>query len=70
MKRYKITLMIPHTQETLAVDEREAAREAERLAKINSTHHKAGKAFIHSVEFMQDEPEPIDFNFNDGDEAA
>ncbi len=65
MKRFQVNLMLPHAKEILAVDEREASREADRLAHVHSTHKFAGKAFVHSVEFMRDEPEPIDFGFTD-----
>jgi hypothetical protein len=68
MKRYKINMLVPHTKEILAADEQEARREAKRLTHTDDTREGVMKAVLYSVEFVQDEPEPIDFGF-DGDTA-
>jgi hypothetical protein len=68
MKRFKITILVPHSREILATDLQEAHKEAVRLVHDDDTHPGTPKAVLHSVKFIQDEPEPIDFGF--GDEAA
>ncbi len=68
MKRYKINMLVPHTKEILAPDEQEARREAKRLTHTDDTQPGSMKAILHSVEYVRDEPEPIDFDF-DGEAA-
>lgn len=63
MKRYKINMLVPLTKEILAADEQEAHREAKRLVHSDDTATAAPKALLHSVEYVRDEPEPIDFGF-------
>lgn len=69
MKRFKINMLVPHTKEILAADEQEARREAKRLTHSDDTRLGVPKAVLHSVEFIRDEPEPIDFGFPEGDVA-
>ena len=60
MKRFKITLMVPHSKEIVVATVQEAHNEATRLASAEV--HGGPKAIIHSVEelgFVT--TEPIDF---------
>ena len=63
MKRYKITLLVPHSKEILAANEQEAHKEATRLTQVDNTRDEVPKAILHSVEYIRNEPEPIDFGF-------
>ena len=69
MKRYKITLLVPVEKEILAVDLKSAGKEGERLVKLHNNKSDALKTVLRSVKFVQDEPEPIDFGFTDGEAA-
>jgi len=63
MKRYRVTLLVPHSKDILAVDEKEAYKEATRMTQADDTKDKAPKAVLHSIKYIRDEPEPIDFGF-------
>lgn len=49
MKRYKVTLLVPHERIIEAVDIDAASKEAHRLTHINNTNDDAPKACLHSV---------------------
>lgn len=49
MKRYKITLLVPHERYVQAEDMKAAHKEANRLAHINNTDERAPRAILHSV---------------------
>ena len=64
MNRYNIILLVPVHKEVLAMDVNEAGGEAERLCRL----HNSGKeneipTVVRSINYVQDEPEPIDFGF-------
>jgi hypothetical protein len=60
MKRFKITLMIPHSTEIVVATMQEAHNEATRLASAEV--HEGPKARVHSVEEIEDvTTDPIDF---------
>jgi len=64
MKRYKVTLLVPHSTEIMAGDQQAAHAEAARLAHVGKTQDNQPDAIVHSVEFMNEEAEVIDFNFD------
>ena len=60
MKRFKITLMVPHSTEIVVADAQAAHNEATRLADADV--HEGPKALVHSVEEVGDvQTELIDF---------
>ena len=59
MKKYKVTLLVPHERVIDAPDIQSANREAHRLTQINNTDERAPKAILHSV--VEESEEPIDF---------
>ena len=60
MKRYKITIMVPHVEEVVVTDAQAAHNEAKRLA--GKTHGGLPDATVHSIEFVNDvQTEPLDF---------
>jgi len=60
MKRFKITLMVPHSKEIVVGSVQEAHNEATRLASAEV--HEGPKAMVHSVEEIEDvNTDPIDF---------
>lgn len=61
MKRFKITLLVPHSREVVVADAQAAHNEATRLAKANVLPGDH-PAIVHSVEFINDiQTEEIDF---------
>ena len=61
MKRYKITLMVPHSREIVVADAQAAHNEATRLARSGIAPGEAA-AIVHSVEYINDvQTEEIDF---------
>ncbi len=61
MKRYKITLLIPYSQETVVATAQDAHNEATRLANAHTADE--AKAIVQSIEFLNDvQTEPLDFN--------
>jgi len=61
MKRFKITLMVPHSKEIVVANAQEAHNEATRLAAAEV--HEGPKALVHSVEELGDiQTDPIDFD--------
>jgi hypothetical protein len=60
MKRYKVTLLVPHEKTIEAVDIQAAGREANRLTQFNNTAEGAPKALLHSVIEIKDDP-VVDF---------
>lgn len=69
MNRYKITLLVPVEKEVLAADVKTASKEAERLCRLHNSKDNTLNTVIRSVEFVRNEPEPIDFGFTDGEAA-
>jgi len=60
MKRYKITLMVPHSTEIVVASVQEAHNEATRLAGGDVA--EGPKAMVHSVEEIGDiQTDPIPF---------
>jgi len=60
MKRFKITLMVPHSKEIVVATMQEAHNEATRLAAGEVA--EGPKAMVHSVEEIEGVvTEPIDF---------
>lgn len=49
MRKFKVTLLVPHERIIEAADLGAAHREANRLSQINNTHDDAVKAILHSV---------------------
>ena len=49
MKKYKITLLVPHARTIDAVDLQAASVEARHLTKINNTDEGEPKATLHSI---------------------
>jgi len=49
MKKYRVTILVPHTRTIEAENIQAAALEAGRLTKINDTDERAPKAKLHSV---------------------
>jgi hypothetical protein len=49
MRRYKVTLLVPHSRVIDAVDLQAAHKEALSIAHINNTDDRAPKAILHSV---------------------
>lgn len=61
MKRFKITLMVPHSREVVVADAQAAHNEATRLATIPVDGSPC--AVVHSIEEIEDViTEPIDFD--------
>ena len=69
MKRYKITLLVPQDKEVLAGNIEDASKEAERLCRLHNIGDDTINTVVRSIYFVQDEPEPIDFGFTDGEAA-
>jgi len=61
MKRYKITLLIPHETTIEAPDMKFAHEEGKRLAHVGETADGVTKAILHSVVELG-EVEPVDFD--------
>lgn len=61
MKKYKVTLLVPHDRIIDAVDMATAQVEARRLAHINNTDDRAPKAILHSVVEQKEERTAVDF---------
>jgi len=69
MKRFKITLMVPHEMEVVVSDAQAAHNEASRL--IAARHNEDPVAFVHSVTEIGDvrtEPRPYDLHLEFGDD--
>ncbi len=64
MKRYKVIILVPTVNEILAVDSQSAHVEATSLAKIGQLQEGQPAAIVHSVELMFDEPDPVEYGFN------
>jgi hypothetical protein len=64
MNRYRITLLVPHATEVLAVNQQAAHLEATRLAHTGKTQDGQADAIVHSVEFLNKEADVVDFNFD------
>ncbi len=60
MRKYKVTLLVPHERIIEAVDIAAAHKEANRLTHINNTNEACPKAVLHSV-IEQKEGNVIDF---------
>ena len=63
MKRYKILLLVHHEKEILAVDDKAAHAEAVRLSKLGKTDDTDPDSLISTIEFIRDEPDPVEFDF-------
>lgn len=62
MKRFKITLLVPHSREIVVADTQAAHNEATRLASANVVPGEP-KAIVSSIEEIEDvQTEPIDFD--------
>jgi len=65
MKRFKITLMVPHSKEIVVTDAQAAHNEATRLAA--ATVQDGPKALVHSVEELEDvQTEPVGYELEFG----
>jgi len=61
MKRFRITLLVPHSREIVVADTQAAHNEATRLAKANVAPGEQA-AIVNSIEFLGDVmTEEIDF---------
>ena len=64
MKRFKITLMVPHSREIVVADAQAAHNEASRLATAPLEGEPS--ALVHSIEEIEDViTEPLDFELVD-----
>ena len=62
MKRFKITLLVPHSREIVVVDAQAAHNEATRLATAHTANNEP-KAIVSSIEEIEDvQTEPIEFD--------
>ena len=60
MRKYKVTLLVPHERTIEAASLQEAHKEGMRLTHMNNTNERAPKAVLHSIE--EDKPaEVLDF---------
>ena len=60
MKRYNITLLVPHSTEVIVADAQAAHNEATRLAGPDG--NGSPQAIVQSIEFLGDvETEPLNF---------
>ena len=61
MKRFRITLMVPHSTEVVVADAQAAHNEATRLAGKDTDSQP--QAIVQSIEFIGDvQTEPLDFD--------
>jgi hypothetical protein len=66
MKRFKITLMVPHSTEVVVADAQAAHNSATHLANQPTHEQDAPATFVHSVEEIEDViTEPIDFGVDE-----